>query len=177
MQKTIRRRPVGDTGFLSSAALHPLLAQVYSARGLSSAAELELDLKQLLPPTGLLNVQSAVELLVAALEARQRILIVGDFDADGATSTALVVSVLREFGAAQVDFLVPNRFEFGYGLTPEIVALAGQSSPDLIITVDNGISSIAGVAAARERGIATLVTDHHLAGQELPEADVIVFEY
>jgi len=100
--------------------------------------------------------------------------VIGDFDADGATSTALVVSALRDFGASNVGYLVPNRFEYGYGLTPEIVAIAGQSHPELIITVDNGISSIEGVAAANALGIATLITDHHLAGRELPQADVIV---
>ena len=99
---------------------------------------------------------------------------IGDFDADGATSTALVVSVLRQLGARHVDYLVPNRFEFGYGLTPGIVEVASQSGPELIITVDNGISSLEGVALARERGIVTLITDHHLAGRELPAADVIV---
>jgi single-stranded-DNA-specific exonuclease len=154
--------------------LHPLLARVYSGRGIATPEELNLALDQLLPPAGLLRVDGAARLLADALAADRRILVVGDFDADGATSTALAVTSLREFGATQVDFLVPNRFEYGYGLTPEIVALATQRSPELIITVDNGISSLDGVAAAREAGIATLITDHHLAGRELPAADVIV---
>ena len=103
-----------------------------------------------------------------------RVLIIGDFDADGATSSALMVRALAGWGFAGVDFLVPNRFEFGYGLTPEIVALAGTRSPSLIVTVDNGVSSNSGVAAARARGIDVLITDHHLPGAQLPEANVIV---
>jgi single-stranded-DNA-specific exonuclease len=138
--------------------LHPLLARVYSGRGIATPEELNLALDQLLPPAGLLRVDGAARLLADALAADRRILVVGDFDADGATSTALAVTSLREFGATQVDFLVPNRFEYGYGLTPEIVALAAQRCPELIITVDNGISSLDGVAAAREAGIATLIS-------------------
>lgn len=121
-----------------------------------------------------MGLQAATARLQRALEDDQRILIVGDFDADGATSTALAVSALRQFGATQVDYLVPNRFEFGYGLTPGIVALATQRRPDLIVTVDNGISSVDGVAAANEAGIEVLITDHHLPGDELPAAAVIV---
>jgi single-stranded-DNA-specific exonuclease len=137
-------------------------------------AGLDLGLSRLLPPAQLLNADRAAVLLADAIAAGGRLLIIGDFDADGATSTALAVAALRQFGAAHVDYLVPNRFEYGYGLTPEIVALAATRSPDVIITVDNGISSLEGVAAARERGIATLITDHHLAGRALPAADVIV---
>jgi single-stranded-DNA-specific exonuclease len=174
MEKQIRRRQTGEGRALECAGLHPLLARVYRNRGIASAAELALELQQLLPPDQLTGTAAAATLLADALAQRQRILVVGDFDADGATSTALAVSVLRECGAAEVDFLVPNRFDYGYGLTPEIVALAAERAPDLIITVDNGISSIEGVAAARARGIATLVTDHHLAGRELPAAEVIV---
>jgi single-stranded-DNA-specific exonuclease len=124
-------------------------------------------------PVGTLDgVEAAVQLLLAHRD--RRILVVGDFDADGATSTALIVRCLRAWGFASVDFLVPNRFEFGYGLTPEIVGLAAERAPTLIVTVDNGISSNAGVAAARARGIQVLVTDHHLPGATLPDADVIV---
>ncbi|QIB67741.1 single-stranded-DNA-specific exonuclease RecJ [Kineobactrum salinum] len=154
--------------------LHPLLARVYGGRGVTDPGELQLSFRDLLPPLQLSGCEQAARLLADALACQQRLLIVGDFDADGATSTALAVTVLRACGARQVDYLVPNRFEYGYGLTPEIVELAAQRQPDLIITVDNGISSIEGVAAARARGIATLVTDHHLAGSELPAADVIV---
>ena len=174
MDRSIRRRQLASSESLSDAAIHPLLARVYSARGVDSMDELDLSLGKLLPPSELLNIESAATLLADTLAAGQKILIVGDFDADGATSTALAVTALRELGARQVGYLVPNRFEFGYGLTPGIVALARQKNPDLIVTVDNGISSIEGVAAARSAGIATLVTDHHLAGDQLPDADVIV---
>ena len=174
MEKLLRRRPPGDPGLAENNAIHPLLARVYSRRGISHTDELNLGLDQLLPPADLLNADRAAILLADALAEDKRMLVVGDFDADGATSTALAVSVLRAFGVANVGFLVPNRFEYGYGLTPEIVELARSEKPDLIITVDNGISSIEGVQAARAAGIATLVTDHHLAGNQLPEADVIV---
>ena len=174
MQKIIRRRDPVTTELSGGFSVHPLLARVYAGRGVSCAEQLNLALDQLLPPEGLLNAHSAAALLADALAGDKKILVVGDFDADGATSTTLAVSALRAFGAARVDFLVPNRFEYGYGLTPEIVALAGREQPDLIITVDNGISSLEGVEAARELGIATLITDHHLAGRELPQADVIV---
>jgi single-stranded-DNA-specific exonuclease len=172
VHRIIRRREPAP--FPAPPGLHPLLAKVYAGRGISDPTDLDLDLARLLPPAGLLNADRAAELLADALANQSRILIVGDFDADGATSTALAHAALREFGASQVDYLVPNRFDYGYGLTPEIVALAARDRPDLIITVDNGISSLDGVAAAREAGIATLITDHHLAGRELPEADVIV---
>jgi len=179
MEKIIQRRLAAseqDTlpDALRKAAIHPLLAQIYHARGIESPEELELQLSQLIPPSQLLNADMAAVMLADAIAAAKKIVVVGDFDADGATSTTLAVSVLKAFGAARVDYLVPNRFEFGYGLTPEIVALAQQKSPDLIITVDNGISSIEGVEAARAAGIATLITDHHLAGRELPRADIIV---
>ena len=132
------------------------------------------SLKNMLAPTSMKGIEAAVLLLDHALQAQQNILIVGDFDADGATSTALLYRCLRAFGFHHVNFLVPNRFEFGYGLTPEIVDLAASQSPDLIITVDNGISSIDGVVAAKQRGIKVLVTDHHLPGAILPDADAIV---
>ena len=174
MEKIIRRREaVADD--LGDGDLHPLLARIYRGRGVSSAQELELGLGHLLSPQQLLNADAAARLLADAIEARRKILIVGDYDADGATSTALGMTALHGFGAENVSYLVPNRFEYGYGLTPEIVDLAlSRDKPDLIVTVDNGISSIEGVRAAHEQGIATLITDHHLAGSELPDADVIV---
>lgn len=172
--RTLRRRSAGAAPELEHAGLHPLLARLYRARGMQSAEDVDLSLKRLLPPGQLRGADAAARLLADALAANQRLLVVGDFDADGATSTALALLALRALGAASVDFLVPNRFEYGYGLTPEIVALAAERSPDLIITVDNGISSLEGVREARDLGIATLVTDHHLAGVELPAADVIV---
>src|SRR5215472_11774623 len=152
--------------------LHPVLERVYAARGVRSAAELDTALERLLPVGTLEGIPAAVELLLA--HRTGRVLVVGDFDADGATSCALVARALRGCGFAAVDFLVPNRFRFGYGLTPEIVALAAARAPSLIVTVDNGISSNAGVAAARERGIVVLITDHHLPGALLPEANAIV---
>ena len=153
--------------------LHPVLARAYAARGALSAADLDTSLARLLPVGTLEGTQAAVELLDAH-RTGGRVLIVGDFDADGATSSALMVRALRGLKFSAVDFLVPNRFEFGYGLTPEIVALAAERSPTLIVTVDNGISSQAGVTAARTRGIDVLITDHHLPGETLPDANVIV---
>lgn len=173
MHKEIRRRSAATVN-LASDELHPLLARVYAQRGIVSPHELDLQLEHLLPPNELTNALAAASLLADAIADDARMVIIGDFDADGATSTALAVAALREFGARHVDYLVPNRFEYGYGLTPEIVALAARGAPDIIVTVDNGISSIEGVAAARELGIRTVITDHHLAGHELPAADVIV---
>ncbi len=169
----IRREPASvPAGFLSD--LPPLLARVYACRGVTSAEELNHSLERLLPFQQLKGIDEAVGLLAESLIERWRILVVGDFDADGATSTAVAVKALRMLGAAEVDFLVPNRFEYGYGLTPEIVAVATERSPDLIVTVDNGISSIQGVAAAQQAGIKVLVTDHHLPGESLPAAEAIV---
>jgi single-stranded-DNA-specific exonuclease len=168
----IVRRAARAPGALSG-SLHPVLSRVYAARGVQCAAELDTSLERLLPVGTLEGIPAAAELLLAHRTAG-RVLVVGDFDADGATSCALVVRALRACGFAAVDFLVPNRFQFGYGLTPEIVALAATRNPSLIVTVDNGISSNAGVAAARERHIDVLITDHHLPGAELPCANVIV---
>lgn len=153
--------------------VHPVLQKIFAARGLRRDEELDLGLSGLLPPS-LLNMESAVALLLQALQARQHILILADFDADGATSCALALLCLRAMGFARVSYLVPNRFEYGYGLTPEIVDVAAQRTPDLIMTVDNGIASHAGVARANMLGIKVLVTDHHLPGQTLPEAACIL---
>ena len=154
------------------AGIDPLLARLYAMRGVSCAAELDNSLAQLAPVGELENVDAAARLLLAS--RGKRILIIGDFDVDGATSTALMLRCLSEFGFDDVDYLVPNRFDYGYGLTPEIVAVAAERSPDLLITVDNGVSSIAGVQRANELGIPVLVTDHHLPGKQLPDAAVIV---
>jgi single-stranded-DNA-specific exonuclease len=151
-----------------------VLRRVYAARAVTSPQDLDYSLQNLLPPELLGGLPDAAALLETAIVARQRILIVGDFDADGATSCALCVRGLRALGAADVRYLVPNRFEFGYGLTPEIVEVAAQQAPALIMTVDNGIASIEGVAAAKRAGMRVLVTDHHLPGEQLPEADAIV---
>ena len=155
-------------------SLPPLVRRIYSQRPLAALTELELKLSQLISPTRLKGIDAAVGLLETALNNAERVLIVADFDADGATSCALAMTVMRALGCAHIDYIVPNRFEYGYGLTPEIVELAKAKTPDLIITVDNGISSLEGIAAAREAGIKTLVTDHHLPGRELPAADAIV---
>jgi single-stranded-DNA-specific exonuclease len=172
MQKIIKRRSIEQlTAFDSS--VHPLLQRIYSARGIQHEQELQYQLAQLHKPN-FKGLQEAVSILADAVVAGAKIIVVGDFDADGATSSALAVLALRAMGLHSVDFLVPNRFEYGYGLTPEIVAVAAAQQPDVIITVDNGISSIEGVLAARELGIAVIVTDHHLPGSELPEADAIV---
>jgi single-stranded-DNA-specific exonuclease len=154
--------------------LPPLLTRLYAARGVASEAELDKGLARLIPYQQLKGIDAAVDLLVTALQQRQRILIVGDFDADGATASTVGVLGLRLLGAAHVEYLVPNRFEFGYGLTPEIVQVALERQPDLLMTVDNGISSVEGVAAAKAAGLQVLVTDHHLPGHELPAADAIV---
>ncbi|MGS2723255.1 single-stranded-DNA-specific exonuclease RecJ [Porticoccus sp. GXU_MW_L64] len=174
MPKIIKRRSVdrGDSCFSSNTP--SLLQRVYAARGVRDESELQNHLKHLPGPKQLKGVDRAVELLQQALAGQQSILIVGDFDCDGATSTALGILALTAMGFQRVDYLVPNRFDYGYGLTPEIVQLAATNKPDMIITVDNGISSIAGVEAAQSAGIKVIVTDHHLPGEKLPSADAIV---
>lgn len=169
----IKRRSVPSTPH-SLVKLHPILQRIFSARGIEDEAQLDQRLQALLPFNTLSNIELAVVRLTRALSNQERILIVGDFDADGATSTALAVLALRSMGANYVDFLVPNRFEFGYGLTPAIIEVAKERKPHLIITVDNGISSIEGVDASNKAGIDVLVTDHHLAGEVLPAACAIV---
>ncbi|MFV8781808.1 single-stranded-DNA-specific exonuclease RecJ [Microbulbifer sp. SA54] len=174
MSAIIRRRPVDlSTGRFSSST-PKILQRVLLGRGVTSEEALDHQLARLHNPAAMRGVETAVALLVEAVQKQQKILIVGDFDADGATSSTLAVLALGALGAGPVDFLVPNRFEFGYGLTPEIVEVACEYEPDLLITVDNGISSIDGVAAARAAGLKVIVTDHHLPGSELPEADAIV---
>jgi single-stranded-DNA-specific exonuclease len=159
---------------LIASGIPPFLARIYAARGICDQAQLDSDLKRLLPPERLLNVGVMAKLLADALAARKRLLIVADYDADGATACAVGLRALRGFGA-DVDYLVPNRFEYGYGLTPEIVRLAAeQKKPDILITVDNGIASIDGVAEANRLGMKVLVTDHHLPGDTLPDAWCII---
>lgn len=174
MKKIIRRDADPQALAALPERLHPLLRRLYAARQVNEARQLQQGLEHLHPTHALGGLETAVQILSEALSMRHRILIVADFDADGATSCALAVRALRAFGARDVGYLVPNRFAFGYGLTPEIVAVAAAQSPWLIITVDNGVSSIEGVAAARAAGIRVLVTDHHLAGATLPDADAIV---
>lgn len=153
---------------------HPLLNQIYRTRGINNPSELDLSLAGLIPYESLSGIEKAVERLHEALIKKQHLMIIGDYDTDGATSTAIAVRALRGLGAEQVSYLVPNRFEYGYGLSEEIVRLAKTKSPDLLITVDNGIVSFAGVALANELGIDVIVTDHHLAADKLPEACAVV---
>ena len=159
---------------LRQGGVHPVLARLFASRGLTDARELSSELAALVPPSGLLHIDAAAVFLADAIAAQKRMVIVADYDCDGATACATALRGLRAMGA-QVDYIVPNRFEYGYGLTPEIVALtAREKTPDIIITVDNGIASIDGVLAAKRLGIDVVVTDHHLPGDTLPEARVIV---
>jgi single-stranded-DNA-specific exonuclease len=171
----IVQRPyaTATTQQLTDSGMPALLARIYAARGISSSSQLDTGLSRLLPFTQLKNAQQMAGLLADAIAANRKLLIVADYDADGATACAVGLRGLRSLGA-QVDFIVPNRFEYGYGLTPEIVRLAALSSPDIIVTVDNGIASVEGVAEARRLGIEVLVTDHHLPGDSLPDALCIV---
>ncbi len=175
MSKVIHRHNTPDSKLLQHMDLHPALLRVYLNRGISTSNQLEKDLKHLLPYRDLLGIDSAVSHLFEALKEQQRILIVGDYDVDGAVSTALMVRVLRRFGVQHVDFLLPDRFTHGYGLTPKIVELAIEKyNPDLIVTVDNGISSYQAVENANAAGIKVIITDHHLPPKVLPHAAAIV---
>lgn len=174
MRKQIIRRNYQQALADSLHDLHPLLRRVYAARSVTSPEELDRTLEHLHPFQSLLGLDEAIRLLVKAVQDNKKILIVGDFDADGATSTALAVRALRSFGAEKVQYLVPNRFAYGYGLTPELVAAAKEFAPDVIITVDNGIANHAGVDAAKALGICVIITDHHLPAATLPKADAIV---
>lgn len=172
LKQISRREPV--SGQVIAEHLHPVLRRLYQNRGISSSAELERGAAGLLPFNQLKGIDAAVELLSNALQQQQHIVIVGDFDADGATSTAVLMVGLRAFGFKYLEYMVPNRFEYGYGLTPELAELVVAQGAELIITVDNGISAVEGVALAKKAGVKVLVTDHHLAGNTLPNADAIV---
>ncbi len=171
-KQVLRRQQVADD-FLPE-FLHPIVKQIYAARGIASASELDLNVKQMVAVDSLKGLPEACQLLHDALKNQQRIIVIGDFDADGATSTALMMDALSQLGSNNHDFLVPNRFEYGYGLTPEIVEIAASRGAQLLVTVDNGISCIAGVNKAKELGLKVLITDHHLPGKSLPDADAIV---
>lgn len=171
--RVIRRTPVCREA-QGLADLPPILQRVYANRGVSDPAELEMSIQHIIPPEQLLGIDRAAELLFDKIAGQETIIIVGDYDADGATSTAVAMRGLHGVGAIDVHYFVPNRFEFGYGLTPAIVDLCSDLAPGLIITVDNGISSIDGIRHARNLGIDVLVTDHHLPGTQLPDATVIV---
>jgi len=173
VKKTIVARPIGKKR-PQFGELHPILERIYLARGLTSEADLDRTLAKLPSPWLLSGMEDMVAHLINAINEGLRISVIADFDADGATSCAVAVKGLQLLGAGPVSFIVPNRFEYGYGLTPEIVELVKQQKPDIIITVDNGISSIDGVKAAKASGLKVLVTDHHLPGHELPAADAIV---
>ncbi|EHP40736.1 single-stranded-DNA-specific exonuclease RecJ [Cupriavidus basilensis OR16] len=169
----VRSFSTENAGKLAGIGLHPTLARILSARGVREPAELATELPGLLPPAAMKGIDHAATYLADAIAAGRRLLIVADYDCDGATACAVGVRGLRMLGA-RIDYIVPNRFEYGYGLTPEIVALAAKQQPDVIVTVDNGIASVDGVAAANALGIDVVVTDHHLPGDQLPEAAVIV---
>ena len=166
------------SAWLEQSGLHPLLARLFAARGVQSPDELSLDLKKLLSPTELKNCLSTASLLADILEKKEPMLVVADYDCDGATACAVAVRGLKMLGGPEtlIQFLVPNRFTMGYGLTPEVVELAAQQNPKpkYLITVDNGIASEAGVDRARELGMEVIVTDHHLPGDQLPKATAIV---
>lgn len=168
-----RQASPADAEALARHGLHPVLARLYAARGVTCPEDIETALARLVPPASLKGCGEAAVLLADALVACKRMLVVADYDCDGATACAVAVRGLHMLGAS-IDYLVPNRFEYGYGLTPEIVKLAAARRPDLLITVDNGIASVDGVAAAKALGIDVLVTDHHLPGAKLPEACAIV---
>jgi len=165
-------RPQKRAAADSLLGVDPILQRLFAARGVSNPSELDYGLRSLAPVSSLAGIEAAVSLILA--HANKRIMIVGDFDADGATSTALVIRCLRAFGITDVHYIVPNRFKFGYGLTPKIVTVAHERKPDLLITVDNGVSSIDGVNEAHRLGMQVLITDHHLPGKELPDADAMV---
>lgn len=171
MKKLIKRReiPIGN-----SVSNHPLLDRLYRARRIQNTKELDRTLKSMLNPNQLYGIEQAVNLLVEAYQEQQKIVIVGDFDADGATSTALSVLALRQLGFSDVDYLVPNRFEQGYGLSIPVAEMAIEKGVQLLMTVDNGVSSFEGIAFLKEKGIRVLVTDHHLPPETLPPADAIV---
>ncbi len=170
---TLRSAPAVIEDQLIREGVHPVLARIYAARGVRSRVDLDDELSGLIAPSTLRHAERAASILADAIESGQRLLIVADYDCDGATACAVAVRALRAFGA-DVGYLVPDRFKYGYGLSPEIVALAAQRSPGIIITVDNGIASVEGVAAANALGVRVLVTDHHLPGSSLPEAAAIV---
>ena len=164
---------IGAANNLASSGLPKILARVLAARGIRETAQLDVTLARLIPPERLTNANAMAVLLADAIAKQKTLLVVGDYDCDGATATAVAMRALKCMGA-KVDYLVPNRFEYGYGLTPEIVMLAAQQNPDIIITVDNGIASVEGVAKANALGIQVLVTDHHLPGDETPAASCMV---
>jgi single-stranded-DNA-specific exonuclease len=173
MHKNIVRRTAVNDEHLP-AQLHPIIKQIYAARGVTSADQLELTANNLCAVDSLKGLPEACQILHQSLVAKMRITIIGDFDADGATSTALMMQALTLLGSNNHHFIVPNRFKYGYGLTPEIVDIAAAQGAQVLVTVDNGISCVAGVERAKDLGLKVVVTDHHLPGATLPPADAIV---
>jgi len=173
-KRTIHRVENNISDEINQSDLHEVLKRVYAHRGISAPSQIDYSLEHMLPLQNLTGLDKAIPVLVEAVENNKAILIVGDFDADGATSTAVCMRAFKMMGAENISYLVPNRFDFGYGLTPELVEVAKDFKPDVIVTVDNGISSIEGVAVSKAAGIQVVVTDHHLAGAQLPDADAIV---
>ncbi|AQS37776.1 exonuclease RecJ [Shewanella psychrophila] len=171
IHKIVRRSKVDDTHLPDS--FSPLLKQIYASRG-TSAEDCDLTLSRLLRPNTMKGLDIASKIIADGIRDNRTILIMGDFDADGATSTCVCMLALKMMGASKIDYLIPNRFDFGYGLSPEIVAVAHSKGAELLITVDNGISSIEGVAAAKALGMQVVITDHHLPGKTIPDADAIV---
>lgn len=171
MQKLIKRRPLLTSEILSP---NPLLNRIYQSRGIKNAEELEYTLQRLHRPQQLANIEQATDLLIEAYNQQSKIVIVGDFDADGATSTSLAIIALRQLGFKQVDYLIPDRFSQGYGLSPAVAEMVLAKEADLVLTVDNGISSLEGIALLKSKNIHVLVTDHHLPAEELPNADAMV---
>jgi len=174
LNQTILRPDLDISDELDASDIPPLLKRVYANRKITDPNELNYRFDQLLDFHSLKGIEDAVGVMADALSEKKNIIVIGDYDADGATSTALMVRALRMFGHDEIAYLVPNRFEYGYGLTPQIVDVALELKPELIITVDNGISSVDGVSHARKHGVKVVITDHHLAGKVLPEADAIV---
>jgi len=172
--RKVRQRRTGSVADNLPDTLHPVIRRILLARDVTDEKSLDLKLGRLRPPATLSGVKDAAGILADAVVKGQRIMIVGDFDADGATGTALAVRALRLMAASRVDFSVPNRFEFGYGLSVGLVETLAKDPPDVLVTVDSGISSLDGVRRARELGCRVIVTDHHLPGDELPQADAIV---
>ena len=170
----IKRRKIPQSDSLTNCGLSPLIQRLYLARGITSPTQINYSLQNLANPEKLSNINTAAEIAVSAIKHNKKIVIVGDFDADGATATALCLRAFKAFGHHNIDFLVPNRFDFGYGLSTQLIPILQEMQTDLIITVDNGISSIEGTQAAIEQGMQVIITDHHLQANILPNADAIV---
>ncbi|MCB1605314.1 MAG: DHH family phosphoesterase, partial [Xanthomonadales bacterium] len=170
----IKRREVPETNNLEGLGLSKLIQRLYLSRGITEPSQINYKLQNLLHSSKLSNIKKAAGIVVSCIQKNEKIVIVGDFDADGATATALSIRAIKAFGYDNIEYLVPNRFDFGYGLSSQLIPILQSMQTDLIITVDNGISSISGTAKAKEAGMKVIITDHHLPAEELPDADAIV---